>query len=125
MAGRIENLKPWPKGVSGNLAGRPKHDLSAEIGKAVFEHNPELIYRAMLKALKKGNARTFAILAERAYGKVTASVEIDVNASPSLAKRLQRARQRVLEGHHRRKPALVRDCIIAREPTLVIAQQQK
>jgi hypothetical protein len=33
---RIENLKPWPKGVSGNLSGKPKSkrlsDASTNIG---------------------------------------------------------------------------------------------
>jgi len=47
----------------------------------------------MLSALKKGNARTFAILAERAYGKVTTSVEVNVNAN--LAERLAAARKRL------------------------------
>lgn len=74
MAGRIENLKPWPKGVSGNPSGRPRRDLSAEIARAVFERNPELIYRAMLKAF-----------------------EMDMNASISLAERIQRGRRRVAE----------------------------
>ena len=99
MSGRLQNLKPWPKGVSGNPAGRPRRDLSAELARAVFEQNPELIYRAMLRALKKGNARTFAILADRAYGKVTASVEMDLHASMSLVERLQRARKRVTEAN--------------------------
>jgi hypothetical protein len=97
VAGRIENLRPWPKGVSGNLAGRPRHDFSAEIARAVFEQNPELIYRAMLKGLKKGNARVFAVLADRAYGKVTTSVEMNPNVSISLAERLERVRKRVIE----------------------------
>ena len=68
VAGRIENLKPWPNGVSGNPGGRPKRDLSAEIAQAVFESNPEAIFKAMLRALKKGNPRAFDVLAVRAYG---------------------------------------------------------
>ena len=93
MAGRTENLKPWKPGHSGNPAGRPKRDLSAEIARAVFEQNPELIYRAMLRALKKGNAKTFAILAERGYGKLTKPVEFA--DQDLLAERLERARKRV------------------------------
>jgi hypothetical protein len=75
----------------------PKRDLSAEIARAVFEQNPELIYRAMLKALRKGNARTFAILAERGYGKLTTRVETDMDASIHLAERIERARKRIGE----------------------------
>ena len=95
MGGRIENLKPWPKGVSGNPGGRPKRDLSAEIAQAVFENNPEAIYRAMLRALKKGNPRVFDVLAIRAYGKVKEQVEL--SASQSLSDRLEAARQRMLQ----------------------------
>jgi hypothetical protein len=75
VAGRIENLKPWPRGVSGNPAGRPKNDISVEIARAVFENNPEAIYQGMLRRLKKGDARVFKVLADRAYGKVKEQVE--------------------------------------------------
>src|SRR5947209_16776029 len=70
VAGRIENLKPWPKGISGNPGGRPKRDVSAEIAQAIFERNQDVIYKVMLRELKSGNARVFATLADRAYGKV-------------------------------------------------------
>jgi hypothetical protein len=79
VAGRIQNLKPWPKGVSGNPAGRPKNDISAEIARAVFERNPEAIYRAMVRALCKGNARVFQVLADRAYGKVKERIELSAS----------------------------------------------
>ncbi len=96
MAGRIQNLKPWPKGVSGNPAGRPKCDMSSEIARAVFENNPDAIYQGMLRQLKKGNPRAFKVLADRAYGKVQESIELDV--SQGIVERLQAARRRELEG---------------------------
>jgi hypothetical protein len=96
VAGRIENLKPWPKGVSGNRAGRPKGDLASEIAQAVFENNPEAIYNGMLRRLKKGDARVFKVLAERGYGKVKEQVEVDF--SESLVEQLQAGRRRALEG---------------------------
>jgi Family of unknown function (DUF5681) len=68
--GRVENLKPWKKGQSGNPAGRPKRDLSADVAAAVFEENFEAIYRAMRKKLLKGDPKVFAVLADRAFGKV-------------------------------------------------------
>ncbi len=88
----LQNLRPWKPGVSGNPGGRPKRDLSAEVARAVFEKNAELIYRAMLRALKKGDARTFAILADRAYGKVTNKVELTDQSD--IVERLQAARKR-------------------------------
>jgi hypothetical protein len=69
VAGCIQNLKPWPKGVSGNPAGRPKDDISVEIARAVFENNPEAIYQGMLRRLKKGDARVFKVLASGHTGK--------------------------------------------------------
>jgi hypothetical protein len=95
VGGRIQNLKPWPKGVSGNPSGRPKNDISLEIARAVFEHNPEAIYRAMTRALCKGDARIFKVLADRAYGKVKEQVSEDV--PPSLSDRLAAARRRSIE----------------------------
>jgi hypothetical protein len=95
VGGRIQNLKPWPKGVSGNPSGRPKNDISVEIAQAVFEHNPEGIYRAMTRALCKGDARVFKILAERAYGKVKEQAQVDV--PPSLSERMAAARRRSIE----------------------------
>ena len=76
-SGRTENLRPpWPKGVSGNPGGRPKRDVAAEIAQAVFEKNPEGIYDAMLRALKKGNPKAFAVLADRAFGKLREQVDM-------------------------------------------------
>jgi hypothetical protein len=47
-----------------------------EIAQGVFEKNPEAIYNAMLKGLKKGNPKTFAVLADRAFGKVKERIEV-------------------------------------------------
>ncbi len=72
-------MKKKPTGNSGRTAGRsgrPKRDLFAEIARAVFEENAEAIYRAMLKALLKGDPEVFAVLADRAFGKCSQKVEI-------------------------------------------------
>src|SRR5215469_4158652 len=96
VAGRIESLKPWPKGVSGNPNGHPKYDISAELARAVFENNAEAIYRAMARRLIKGDVRVFKILAERAYEKVKEQVDLELSIS-GLAERVQAARQRMVE----------------------------
>ena len=53
-----------------------KVDIASEIAQRVFEENADTIYRAMLKALLKGNPKVFAVLADRAFGKLTLKVEI-------------------------------------------------
>ena len=47
-----------------------KVDIASEIAQRVFEENADAIYRAMLKALLKGNPKVFAVLADRAFGKI-------------------------------------------------------
>ncbi len=63
-------------GRSRNSGGRPKKDIASEIAQRVFEENADAIYRAMLKALLKGDPEVFTVLADRAYGKLTQKVEI-------------------------------------------------
>ena len=63
-------------GQRGDPGGRPKRDLPAEIVQAVFEGNADAIYKAMLKALLKGDPEVFAVLADRAVGKCSQRVEI-------------------------------------------------
>jgi len=75
VAGRVENLKPWKPGQSGNPGGRPKRDIAAEIARAIFERDPEAIERAFAAALKKGDAKVFRVLADRAYGKPRQQIE--------------------------------------------------
>lgn len=74
---RLKKIAPfqWKKGQSGNPGGRFKNDLAAEVAQAIFEGNPEAIYKAMLKALKKGNPKVYTALADRAFGKLTEKVE--------------------------------------------------
>lgn len=71
----IEATK-WPKGYCPNPGGKNQHDVAKEIAQAIFSGNPEDIYAAMLAGLRKGNAYTFQVLAERAYGKLKETKEI-------------------------------------------------
>ena len=74
-AARIAPWK-WPKGFCPNPGGRPKRDRAAEIAREVFESNPEAVYKALGRALLKGNAYAFTQLAERAYGKLVQKQEL-------------------------------------------------
>jgi hypothetical protein len=75
VKGRKDNLKSWKPGQSGNPGGRPKRDLAAEIARAIFEQDSEAITRAFAAGLKKGNAKMFTALADRAYGKPRQQIE--------------------------------------------------
>jgi hypothetical protein len=72
----LANLKPYqfPKGVSGNPGGVPKVDVAAQLARAIIEGNQELIYKAFVKALSKGNAYCLQVLADRGYGKLKETV---------------------------------------------------
>lgn len=69
-------VAPYPKGVSGNPGGRQKNDIAKEIAQAVFSENQEAIYKAMSKALLKGNAYVFKEIAERGFGKLKEISEV-------------------------------------------------
>jgi len=79
-------VKPWlfKPGQSGNPSGRPKNDLAAQIGRAIFEKNFDALEKAYTKALLKGNAYAFKELADRSYGKMTERIEHEVTVSKYL-----------------------------------------
>ena len=75
-ARRLQNLvAPWTSETAPRNGGRPKKDVAAEIAKQVFENNQELLYKAYSRALAKGQAFAFQVLADRAYGKLKETVE--------------------------------------------------
>lgn len=92
---RIARLKPWrfQPGQSGNPGGRPKRDVASEIARAIFENNPEAVYRALGKKLVKGDPYAFKELAERGYGKLKEKME--VNTSDEMLARLLNGRKRI------------------------------
>jgi hypothetical protein len=91
---RGEWLRPYhfKKGQSGNPGGRPKNDKAKEIAQAIFEGNEEAIYKAFGKALLKGNAYAFDVLANRAFGKLTDKMKLE--GGEELIARLMAGRKR-------------------------------
>jgi len=83
-ATRIAAWKRQP-GHCPNPGGRPKHDLAAEIARAAFENNREALYKAFTKAALRGNAYAFKELADRAYGKLKESHQVDVSRYQDLS----------------------------------------
>ena len=68
----------WQPGKSANPGGVPKHDIAKEIAQAIFLNNPEMIYKAYSKMLRKGNAYAFQVLSDRAFGKLKERHELEV-----------------------------------------------
>lgn len=84
--GRIENLKPWKRGQSGNPAGRPKNTKLTEATRAWLEEidsksgltNAERVAMALGKKALKGSHDAFKAIGDRAEGKPSQSVEVIV-----------------------------------------------
>jgi hypothetical protein len=93
VAGRIENLKHWPKGVSGNPGGRPKQKLiSAELERLLQQQAPResgktwavVIAEALLRHAAKGDVRAISELANRVEGKPLQAVNLDLNSCSEI-----------------------------------------
>jgi len=93
---RIAPFK-WRPGQSGNPGGRPKHDLAAEIARAIFENNAPMIYEAYRKMLRKGNAYAFQVLSERAFGKLKESIQHEISPYREMSDEELRERIKQLE----------------------------
>ena len=90
----------WQPGKSANPGGVPKHDVAKEIAKAIFENNPDLVYKAFAKAIAKGNAYCYQVLADRAYGKLKEAIQAEVSpyheyTDEELQKRLHELEQKL------------------------------
>ena len=53
--GNTRNLKPFPKGVSGNPGGRHKRDVAALLARRIFDENQAEIIAGLVKALQRGD----------------------------------------------------------------------
>jgi hypothetical protein len=87
----------WKPGYCPNPGGKPKHDVAKEIAKAIFENNQELVYKAFVKALAKGNAYCYQTLADRAYGKLKERVEVEAGPYREMSEAELRERIAKLE----------------------------
>jgi len=99
-ATRIQQWQ-FPKGVSGNPGGVPKHDVAAELARAIIEGNKELIYKAFVKVLSKGNAYCLQVLADRGYGKLKETVRhergpLDDVSTPDLEEQIQVLQEKLI-----------------------------
>jgi hypothetical protein len=91
-----KNLRPYPKGVSGNPSGLPGTDLSALAARRFFEAHPEIEDFELPKGF---NAYAWNVLSERGYGKLKEKHEVDLNVN--VAEILSRVRKRIANARKR------------------------
>ena len=88
MAGRIENLKPFPKGVSGNPSGRPRRAALSEALRNLLDErcptdearrtNAEVIAERLVLAALAGSIQAMREIADRSEGKVPIAARNEV-----------------------------------------------
>ena len=105
--GNTRNLKPWPKGVSGNPGGRPKtKPLTEEIERLLEREAPKgkgrtwaaVIAEALLTKAGKGDVRAITELANRIEGRPFQAVGLDLDTNQDLVEALARGRKRLAAG---------------------------
>ncbi len=96
--GGIENLKPWPKGVSGNPSGRPRKtpltDACRDVLAQAIPSDPtgrtyaEAIALTLAKKAVEGDIRAAQEIADRAEGKPRQSLEVENTTLGQAFKRM-------------------------------------
>ena len=82
-----KNLKPFPKGKSGNPKGRPKMpDVKDALARVLAEEKDgltalDVVFRALRMKATRGDVRAAEVLLDRAFGKSRQSVDVNVDLS--------------------------------------------
>ncbi len=104
MAGRIENLKPWKPGQSGNPGGRPKKLLvDQSLEELLLADDSKLakdIALALIGRATIGDVRAAQLIAERTQGKPIQGIGVagDLGFRTTLLERLERAAEGLSDG---------------------------
>jgi len=73
----LKNLiAPWTSETRPHSPGRPKGDTAADISRAAFENNKEVLYQQAVKSLMSGSPYAWDVHANRAYGKLKETKEL-------------------------------------------------
>jgi len=106
VRGNPANLRPWPKGVSGNPGGRvKKQPITAELERLLGEEAPnreghtwaQVIAQALLEQASRGDVRAISELTNRLEGKPLQAVNVNGDPLHGLSERLERIRKRQLD----------------------------
>ena len=102
-SGRVENLKPWAKGVSGNPGGRPRTASIAALLRELLEKPcpgdkqnrtyAHKIAEAMLKRACHGDVRAAREVADRTEGRAMQGVIVGGECENCRENREQRAQE--------------------------------
>jgi hypothetical protein len=101
---RVENLKPWQPGQSGNPGGRPKKKpVTDELERLLEQEAPHAkgktwaaaIAEALLKKARKGDVRAIAELANRIEGKPAQTAQVSLDVGAEVIENLNSARKRM------------------------------
>lgn len=78
--GRIENLKPWKPGESGNPGGRPRKRLIDRELEEMLSSEDSSLAKAIAKALvnraRRGDLKAIQLVAERTEGRPRQAMEV-------------------------------------------------
>jgi len=103
--GRIENLRPWKKGQSGNLSGRPKKKPITEAYEHQLKQSLPDDFRIRMK-LPKGVTWAHALAA----GQIRSAVKGNTQAAKEIADRLEgKVAQQLETAKTEGKPLPVKD----------------
>ena len=97
---RIENLKPWKPGQSGNPSGRPKKKPITEIYERILaDEGKKAAIQAAVEGLLTGSRMatilTLREVAERIEGKVKDEVDVNVSGLEAIVRLLDERRERL------------------------------
>jgi len=83
-ARRLANLRPFPKGVSGNPGGRPKgQSLTAELRRLAMEGDtPRQIAQQIIEKARTGSIDHLRLLFDRCEGLLTKPISVEAKDKP-------------------------------------------
>lgn len=101
--GRVENLRPWKRGQSGNPGGKLRtKPFTDELRRQLDETEPNsgrtwaaLIAAALVQKAASGDVQAISEIGNRLEGRPAQALAIDINAENNLATRIEEGRRQL------------------------------